>query len=248
MRGFILLAILIPIFRYAISYCYNHRTWNIKKFFVILSLMLFSTQYYVAQNLPPSSLPSGWERIYNKNVGNFDLPPTMEVQKGNYKEFEDVIKKIQGFDASSLTAQQKGLNEFSNEGYEKYARVMIQTTFGLPGDFLKLKFDTSELSQVDKYDMSSIYKQQIQQGFLGTGLKLIEWYPLKIEKINGMSCIHISYKRQLGDKPFVLVHMYSFHNNDRMHIFTLSYRLAEADYWKSDYEKILKSFRITNVR
>jgi len=248
MRGFILLAILIPIFRYAISYCYNHRTWNIKKFFVILSLMLFSTQYYVAQNLPPSSLPSGWERIYIKNVGNFDLPPTMEVQKGKYKEFADVIKKIKGFDASPLTAQQKGLNEFSNEGYEKYARVMIQTTFGLPGDFLKLKFDTSELSQVDKYDMSSIYKQQIQQGFLGTGLKLIEWYPLKIEKINGMSCIHISYKRQLGDKPFVLVHMYSFHNNDRMHIFTLSYRLAEADYWKSDYEKILKSFRITNVR
>ena len=219
-----------------------------KKITSILTLLFCAVQFCFAQTLPPPTVPAGWERIYIKNVGSFDLPPTMEVQKGKYKEFNDEIRKIKGFDATQVTAQQKGLNEFGKEGFEKYARVMIETTLGSPGDFEKLNFNTTQYSQADILDLNTTYKQQIQQSFLGTGLKLIEWYPLKIEKVNGMSCIHISYKRQLQDKPLVLVHMYIFHNNDRMHTFTLSYRISEVDYWKSDYATILKSFRITNTR
>ncbi|MES2852262.1 MAG: hypothetical protein V4698_05065 [Bacteroidota bacterium] len=219
-----------------------------KKLLSILSLLFCAVQFCVAQTLPLPTLPTGWERVYIKNVGSFDLPPTMEIQKGKYKEFVDEIKKIKGFDASQLVAQQKGLNEFGKEGFEKYARVMVETTLGAVGDFEKLNFNITQYTQADILDLSSTYKQQIQQSFLGTGLKLIEWYPLKIEKVNGMSCIHISYRRQLQDKPLVLVHMYIFHNNDRMHTFTLSYRISEVDYWKSDYVTVLKSFRITNNR
>lgn len=214
----------------------------------IFTFLFFAVQFCFAQTLPLPTLPTGWERVYIKNVGSFDLPPTMEIQKGKYKEFVDEIKKIKGFDASQLTAQQKGLNEFGKEGFEKYARVMVETTIGSVGDFEKLNFNITQYTQADILDLSSTYKQQIQQSFLGTGLKLIEWYPLKIEKVNGMSCIHISYRRQLQDKPLVLVHMYIFHNNDRMHTFTLSYRISEVDYWKSDYATVLKSFRITNTR
>lgn len=215
-------------------------------FLIILSAFLINCSF--GQTSPPPPLPAGWERIYIKNVGSFDLPPTMEVQKGKYKEFVDEIKKIKGFDASQLTAQQKGLNEFGKEGFEKYARVMVETTFGSPGDFEKFNFNIAEITQADISELNKIYKDQIQQSFLGTGLKLIEWYPLKVEKVNGVSCIHISYKRQLQDKPFVLVHIYYFHNNDRMHNLTLSYRLSEADYWKADFATVLKSFRITNIR
>ncbi|MDR1346951.1 MAG: hypothetical protein LBJ63_00755 [Prevotellaceae bacterium] len=78
-------------------------------------------------------------------------------------------------------------------------------------------------------------------------IKIIEWYHLKIEVINGMSCIHISYQRQLKDNAFVLVQTYIFHNYDRMHSLTLSYRLSEENYWKSDFTKILNNFRITNI-
>ena len=219
-----------------------------KKLTSITTILFWAFQFCFAQTLPPPTVPIGWERIYIKNVGSFDLPPTMEVQKGKYKEFVDEIKKIKGFDATQLTAQQKGLNEFGKEGFEKYARVMVETTFGSVGDFEKLNFNIATYTQADISELNTTYKQQIQQSFIGTGLKLIEWYPLKLEKVNGMSCIHISYKRQLQDKPFVLVHIYYFHNNDRMHSLTLSYRLSEVDYWKSDYATILKSFRITNIR
>jgi hypothetical protein len=214
-------------------------------FLIILCVFLISCS--LGQTAPPP-IPAGWERIYIKNLGSFDLPPTMEIQKGKYKEFVDEISKIKGIDASQLTAQQKRLNEFSKEGFEKYARVMVETSFGSPGDFEKFNFNIAEFTQADISELNKIYKNQIQQSFLGTELKLIECYPLKVEKVNGVSCIHISYKRQLQDKPFVLVHIYYFHNNDRMHSLILSYRLSEADYWKADFATVLKSFRITNIR
>lgn len=219
-----------------------------KKTIAILAVFILAIQFCVAQTLQLPTLPKGWQRIYIKNVGSFDLPPTMEVQKGKYREYIDRIKKIKGFDATQLTAQQKGVNVFEKEGLKKYARVMVETTFGSTGDFEKLNFNAAKYTQADINELNSTYKKQTQQNFLLTSLKLIEWHPLKIEKINGMSCLHISYKRQLQNKPYVLVHIYLFHNNDRMHIFTLSYRISETNYWKSDYVTILKSFRINSIK
>lgn len=220
-----------------------------KKLLLLLSSILLILESY-SQTLPHSLpvLKTGWSRIYIKDVGSYDLPPTMEVQKGKYKEFNDNTKKIYGFDATQITAQQKGLNEFEEKGFEKYARVMIKTDIGAVSDYEKLSFNIFEFTKADILEMNNMFKQQIRQGFSGTGLKLTEWYPIKIEKVNGMSCIHISYKRQLNDNPFVLVNMYIFHNNDRMHTFTLSYRLSEANSWQSDFATILNSFRISNIR
>lgn len=215
----------------------------------ILSIVFVIPLAY-SQTLPQllPALQDGWQRVYIKNVGSFDLPPSMEIQAGKYKEFLDEIKKIKGFDAPHIVAQQKGLNELEKEGFGKYARVMIETAMGARGEYEKLDYNISLLSQAEINALSSAFKRQLQQGFVGTGIKIIEWYPLKLEKVNGISCVHISYKRQLNNKPFVLVNMYTFQNYDRMHTLKLSYRLSEADYWKADFVTILKSFRITNIK
>jgi hypothetical protein len=117
----------------------------------------------------------------------------MEIQKGKYREFIDEVNKIKGFDGTQLTAQQKGLNELGKEGLEKYARVMVSTTQGSSGDFEKLNFDISKLTNTEIDELNSLYKEQVKQSFLGAEVKLLEWYPLKIEKINEMSSIHISW-------------------------------------------------------
>lgn len=215
-------------------------------FFGSISIVLIQSSFGQITTSPP--LPSGWERIHINNLGCFDLPPTMEVQKGKYKEGLDAEKQKLGINASQLTAQPKGLNEFGKTESGKYARVIVETTFGSAGDFEKLNFDISAYSAEYISELNSQFKQQIQQSFYSTGLKLVEWYPFRVEKINGMSCMHVSYKRQLLDKPAVLVHQYYFQNNDRMHHLTLSYRFSEAEYWKADFERILKSFRISDVR
>lgn len=215
---------------------------------VIIAFLLCANQICVAQILPLPTLQSGWERVYIKDVGSFDLPPTMEIQAGKYRQIQNEFYARMEYDVPQLVSQQKGLNEFGKEGFEKYARAMVETRIGSPGDFEKLTFNTSEFSNSDIIEINSIYKKQIEQSFIGTPVQLIEWYPLKVEKVNGMSCIHIAYTRQLQDNPNILFHSYIFHNNDRIHTFTLSYRFSEMDYWKSDFATILESFRITNVR
>ena len=63
---------------------------------ILLFILTFSTSLITlvcGQGISPPTLISGWERIYIKNTGYFDLPPTMEVQKGKYKEIADENRK-----------------------------------------------------------------------------------------------------------------------------------------------------------
>ena len=221
-------------------------------FLLALSVTTFVPSSY-AQTLSVPVLKPGWYRVYIENVGSIDLPPTMEVQAGEYKEFVDNGLVSLGLHVEQLVAQQKGLNEIRRPT-GKYARVMVGTEIGSYGDYGTLNFDIHEYTQSDIAELDIIIKQQnqqelanIQQPGLGQ-MKIIKWYPIKLEIINGMSCLHISYTRQLNDNLLVLVHMYGFQNNDRMHRLTMSYRLSEADYWQADFTDILNSFRITNIR
>jgi len=221
--------------------------------FLVLIVSLFFTKSTLGQDvLQP--VQKGWERIYIKDVGYFDLPQTVEIPKGVYKEFVDGFREIKGYDTPQFVAQQKGLNEFNREGFEKYARVMLETEIGNPGDFISSDFDLSLFTKEDfailEQATDSVCKDQVVNSIelREGGVKIIDWFPLKIERVNGFLCFHTSYTRQFLDRAVVLVNIYGFHNNDRMHTLTLSYRLSEADFWKLDFEKVLDSFRITNLK
>ena len=220
-----------------------------KNIFQPTVLLLFSL-IATAQTLPQPNptLTTNWERIYIKDIGNIDIPPTMEVQGAEMKTFINEERKIKGYDASQITIQQAGLNEKKPESFNKYARIILDTYLGTAGDYAKLNFNTTEFSQSDIAQTNVVMKSQIVQSMEGSDLKLIEWCGTTVEKVNGMSCTHISYKRQNGGKPIVLVHMYTFQNYDRAYRLTLSYRLSEQDYWKTDYATILKSFRLSNIK
>ncbi|MFC0263381.1 hypothetical protein [Fontibacter flavus] len=218
--------------------------------FLILRIILFLlvTQISFAQTNIEINAPVTWERVHIKGLGSFDLPSTMEIQKGKYREYMDQIYKIKGFDTERIVAQQVGLNEMESTGFERYARVILETKIGQYGDFVKLDFELPEMSKSELDELNIIFKEQIKNHFVGTGIRLTEWYPLKFQKVNNMSCLQISYIRKLNDSPEVMVNTYYFYNNDRVHELTLSYRINESDFWKSDFDKILKSFKITNVR
>ena len=215
-----------------------------------LTILLFISLIGTAQTLPQANptLPANWERVYIKDVGNIDIPPTMEVQSGNFKTFVDEQRKIKGYDATKITIQQAGLNEKKPESFNRYARIMLDTYFGTAGEYEKMNFNITQYSQSDIAVTNTEMKSQVIQGMAGTDLKLIEWFGTTIEKINGMSCIHWSYTRQNSSKPIVLVHMYMFYNYDRAYRLNFSYRVSEQNYWKTDYATILKSFRITNIK
>ncbi len=216
--------------------------------FLFISIFLIIFHSTKGQNSSTQPLVSGWERIYIKDMGSFDIPPTMEIQKGNYREYLDHINKVKGFDVNHITAQQKGLNEMSNSGFQKYARIIFETSIGKAGDYGDLNFDISQVSEADLDEVNHFFKTQIIESLSLIGNKLIKWNPVKFKKINNMTCINLSYIRQLKDGPHVMVEIYNFHNNDRIHTLTLSYRIEESDYWKKDFETTLKSLKINNIR
>ncbi len=219
-----------------------------KNLFSIIFLFLFIIPFSIAQSSSESKESGSWKRIYIKDLGSFDLPPTMEIQKGAYKEYMNQLNKTIGYDTNRIVAQQSGLNEMGSGGFERYARVIIETTIGQYGDYTDLNFELPNMPVSDMNELNQHFKEQIKSDFEGAGIKLTEWYPVKFQKINGMSYMLISYKRQLNNSPEVLVNTYNFYNNDRIHTLTLSYRVNESDFWKSDFAKILSSFKITNVK
>jgi hypothetical protein len=193
------------------------------------------------------------ENYLLKNIGYISIPSSIEIQSGNYKKFaekyqEEYGKKF-GYEISDnrIVFQQKGLNNLDKSSFTSYARVILETTIGSFGDYEKL---TTKLTATasELADLNSQFKSQIEQSFRGTGLKLISWYGVSIATVNGRTALKISYLRQLNDNPYVTVSMYQFHNNDRMHQLTLSYRQQDADTWKTSYANILSSFKITNIR
>ena len=63
----------------------------------LLVILLCAFQYSYAQTTSPVPLETDWNRIYIKDIGFFDLPPTMEVQKGKYKEYIDKLAPLPAF-------------------------------------------------------------------------------------------------------------------------------------------------------
>ena len=202
----------------------------------------------LTQTMPLPILTSNWQRIYIKNTGSFDLPPSMEIKKGNYPRYIDETTRIEGFDVKQITAQQKGVNELSQTAFKRHARVVLETKYDSRNQFEELTFNIFKYTKSYTDELNAVYKDQITQDLRATSHKLLEWQPVQLERVNGMSCIHVSYISQLNQNPKVLVHKYVFQNSDRVHTLTLSYRLSEASYWESDFKTILKSFRINTSR
>ena len=201
------------------------------------------------QNIPFESqnLKIGWTRQFIKDVGFIDVPVSMELMSGTYKEFNNQILKQLEIEAPQVIFQQKGLNDYSSETFKHYVRVILETQVGKLGEFEKLNFNPSKITANEINELNQFFKEKTTSDLNSIHQNIISWYPIKIEKINGMSCLHVSYQRRLNDNPIVLVNTYIFQNHDRIHSLTLSYRMNETEIWKDDLDTILKSFRITNI-
>jgi len=194
-----------------------------------------------------------WKRIKIKDVGTIDLSPKLEIQGGKYKELKleiiNELEKIWGFNYldNKLILQPKGVNDINETSTNKYCRIIVETTINAPNDYQKLN-EKIVISAIELQEFNNEIKKQVEQNFMNTPLKVVEWYPAKIIEINGMPCFQTNFTRRLKDNPLVFVNTYRFFNNDRIHSLTISYRISEKDYWSSTVENTLSSFRITNIK
>jgi hypothetical protein len=216
---------------------------TLKAIFIIF--FIFFTRLVISQQ----NQSLDWEKININGVGSIMFPSSMEIQKGKFREYVNNGKKeFISIDSSQITIQQKGLNEGTKESFQRYARIILKTRYGLKGDFKKLNFNDDDIFEAELKEFNSKQLTDQKQKLEMFGGKLIDWVPAKFEVINGLSCVHICYSRQLNENPIVLVNEYLFYNNDRFHSLTMSYRISDSEFWKSEFDQVLKSFRITNVR
>lgn len=196
--------------------------------------------------LPPPVLETGWERVELSGIGSLDIPPNMEMQTDK----TGIISKLYddfNIPPGSIVFQQRGLNENEPESFQTFARVTIQTVTGNTGEFSSLYFPVPLYQTDELKDIDTQFKASTINGHAKLGIKVLDWYPPSLKTVNGMSCMYYGFTRQLNNNPVVLVHYYMFQNIDEMYILTLSYQLEKEDIWKTDFEKILDSFRITNI-
>lgn len=211
----------------------------------IALLVLVLCQPSLAQN-------QVWQTVSIPGICIYQLPPSVEIQSGTYKECSDkiagLILKIET-SPDRVIAQPKGINDFQLQALAHYCRVIVETDRGRCGEYESLGSPLA-VSEEELRGIDSTLKRQMQQTAAistakGMKMELLSWQLTKVVKVNGVDALKITYTRSMNDGPPAIVNMYLVQNNDCMHRITISYRLSEKKLWANDLEKVIYTFRFT---
>lgn len=212
----------------------------------IVALLILCLTYYVPYNAQAKI----WQTVSVPGICTFQIPPTMEIQKGNYKQgsekFQKEILEV-SIKPDRVVAQQKGVNSFDPQALKRYSRVIVETARGQYGEYETLGTPITA-SEKELLDVDAMFKQQVQQSATqsaakGMKLKILSWKPTKIVSINGIDTLKTTYTRSMNNGPPAIVNLYIIQNNDYMHRVTISYRLSEKNLWATDLSKVLNAFK-----
>ena len=193
--------------------------------------------------------PDGWTHIDIPSFVSVDIPPTMELQKGAYKNFKEAVAKISlnlDLRDQALTFQQAGLNDLEEGSTRRYARIIFKSYFDKDGNFEmsddELTPDILKHIEDDEYSKMKKSLEQVKRAGLGAP-KLIKWYPVQKVQLGGLSGYRVAILRQQGAKPPVYVEEYKLGCGRYLHTVTFSYRQNEEGFWRSDYSEIKRRIK-----
>ena len=197
----------------------------------------------IPRSLPPTSPQT--QRITIPDVGSIDIPDSMEITNEAWNQ--NAVEYLYNSTGMNLPPNYKQNVVVKQKGLDNYARIMFTSVISKPGDYAKLNDHFTATSE-ELNEISNTAKPQTMEDLAKVGNRLLDWYPPRVEEVNGMTAVVMSYRRQLNNNPPVLVWEYRFQNNDRLNILTLSFRQDESDLWTRVFEKSLVSFRITDIK
>jgi hypothetical protein len=191
-----------------------------------------------------------WQTVSIPGICTYQIPPSVEIQKGTYKEFND---KLRGLvleietSAERVVAQPKGINSFDPQARKRYCRIIVETDRGQLGEYESLDTPLA-VSEEELRELDTFLKQQMQkEAAMYTAKKmkmdLLSWQPARIVRVNGVDALKTTYIRSINDGQPAIVNIYCIQNNDCLHKITISYRLSEKTLWASDLDKIIDTFK-----
>lgn len=195
---------------------------------------------------------ASWETVSVPGICTFQIPPSMELQAGKYRELMDQFRTLtlQVTDSGNrVVAQQKGLNALDPAALARYARVIVETRTESKGDFNTLgdplALSRTEVEEFDAEIKKTVEQEAAQSTAAGFRMELKTWGGTRVVRVNGVDCLLTEYSRSVNVAPPASVCLYMFMNNDRMHTVSVSYRTTESDVWATDLEKIVTTFQFT---
>ena len=191
-----------------------------------------------------------WETVSIPDICTYQIPSTVELQKGTYKKINDQFRKtVLEIETTPdrVVAQPKGINDFDPVALKRYCRIIVETERGSRGDYAKLD-EPMALSAAELKELETELKSQLQQGAAlstskGMKMTILSWQGAKIARVNGVDALLTTYTRSMNDAPPVLVRMYKIQNNDCLHTITISYRESESNLWAADLGKVIGTFK-----
>lgn len=198
---------------------------------VILSIMLILISQIV-------NAQTGLEKINLSSWAYINLPPSMEIQSGIYKQKMDEAKKEFSVNAERVIFQQKGLNKGENK--ETYARVIIRTD---NNNEVLPNLNTKKNSSIDLQLLNQSLKADVYQLADNSTYpsKIISWTSVKIVTVNGQKCLNYSYIRKMGSNPETYSEFYLFWKGKKQHSFNIEYRIKDSSIWKNELTNCIKS-------
>ena len=198
--------------------------------------------------------PDGWTLVEIPGFISVDIPPTMELQKGLYKEKKKKMAKITldlDMRDQALTFQQAGLNEGDEDASRRYARIIFKSfpNNNRAVDLSDAKLTIEALKRIEDIEYDNVKKgfAQIQRvGF--DGPKLLRWYPIQKVSLDGLSGYRIALLLQQKPSSPVYLEEYKLDCGKRIHTITFSYRQSEESFWKEDYDTIKRRIKFNLKR
>ena len=175
----------------------------------------------------------------------FDVPSKLEIQSGSYLEWSNTV-----FDAAGLSPedgsirivlQQKGLNEYKQEAFDKYCRIIIEVMCDEEAvDNESYRSFINSLSYADIREMDSEAKAVTQ-----TQNAVDTWYPMEFLDFAGYFATKVAFERQSQTgKANVYVEKYSIIAGNVVFNITFSYRVTEKTYFLPAIQEFIKSLKL----
>ena len=183
--------------------------------------------------------PKDWSSYIISNSFSISVPNTVELRKVD-DAYTQMVKDREWYgmkiDLNNVVFQQKGLSINQPEAYNTYCRIMIAIEKGNSGDYPSC----SEYEDLDAETIRAFQSQASQSagGFEVIGKPNVGWI-----RIENTYAIKVDYVRTGAEGHHTCVNTYYFFNNDKVTQLTLSYRQADADKWKEDFEYVIRTFK-----
>ena len=189
-----------------------------------------------------------WQKYEIRNAFEISVSPELELrgESSVFNEYMDDLrddynpKHIIDIGKSKLIFQPKGTDSLNESATEDVTRILIAHIEIETNNFPKWNFKVNKQKQDE---LNEYFKKETINGLKKSPFKgnMIEWNPLEIGNVNGLSYIKISYLSMIeGKKKYS--ETYQFLNTNEKVIISNTTNYSNKNKWIDIFEDVIKTF------